>query len=123
MSENTRTIKNILEARLFRMLTPPEDQANEQLACSSNASLCSGAARKAPANDPDVQGTGLPGFAQLRARAMHQRDECHRYALEYEAKGNEGREREWESASWAFNCVLQWLDAIEADAKDACTQE
>jgi hypothetical protein len=50
--------------------------ANEQLDCSSNASLCSGAARKAPANDPDVQGTGLPGFSQHRARASIVRDDA-----------------------------------------------
>lgn len=36
-----------------------EDQANESASGSSIASLCSGAARKAPAIEADVQGTDL----------------------------------------------------------------
>jgi hypothetical protein len=78
-------------------------EANEQRSGESNASLCSGSAWKAPANGPDVQGTGLPGFAELRAR-------CAKRYREATQQGN------W-LAAWALASVLADIDAIEANAK------
>jgi hypothetical protein len=87
-------------------------RANEQLACESNASLCSGAGRKAPANDPDVQGTGLPGFAELRARAEKVKQRARLERADFKAR----KMKYHEGVSFGeFRLaveLLRWLDEL-----------
>jgi hypothetical protein len=96
-------------------------EANEQACGESNASLCSGAAGKAPANGPDVQGTGLPGFAELRARAIAERDLCVKAQQEIESRYgcNDENAMYLGVEIDTITKFLQWLDDLEADAKDA----
>lgn len=105
MSEkNKDTYKGPTVVKPQKLPPPPPDQANEPAPGSSDASLCSGAGRKAPANDPDVQGTGgTTGFAKLRARC--------RERLEL------AKQKDKWSAAWTLIDVLSDIDAIEADAK------
>jgi hypothetical protein len=94
-------------------------EANEQACGESNASLCSGAAGKAPANGPDVQGTGLPGFAELRLRLVAEK-ECAE-VCQAEADKNGAERFAWRCAGEVSALVfaIDQIDAIEADAKDA----
>jgi hypothetical protein len=72
--------------------------------------------------DRSVQGTDLrSGFAELRARVTKERDEAKGYANYYFRKNLPEQREICITQEIAFDCVLKWLDAIEADAKDAST--
>jgi hypothetical protein len=91
------------------------DRANEQLACSTDASLCSGAAGKAPADDPSVQGTDLrSGFVKLRARAMQAHSKASYYFDEYKG-GGPAKEQEATlnlGQVLALRSVIAWIDEL-----------
>jgi hypothetical protein len=72
--------------------------------------------------DRSVQGTDLrSGFAELRARVMQAKHEAHWKGCEAHLRMDYKENWECLGRTGAFHSVLQWLDAIEADAKDAST--
>jgi hypothetical protein len=98
--------------------------ANESASGSSDASLCSGAGRKAPSDDPDVQGTVVPtGLAQAWWMALHWQCEAERLANEYRRKMSSDTAMEFRVLRDAFASIQAELNASMLNAKDETRRE
>ena len=72
--------------------------------------------------DRSVPGTvAATGFAELRARVFQARSEAKLTAAEHAQAGYTAREAWQAGRYWAFDEVMEWLNALEAHAKDAST--
>lgn len=70
--------------------------------------------------DRSVQGTvAATGFAELRARAIRELEEADKAGEQAERNGRTRRAWLENGKARAYFRMIGWLDAIEADAKDA----
>lgn len=63
------------------------------------------------------------GFAELRARVFQARSEAKLTAAEHAQAGYTAREAWQAGRYWAFDEVMEWLNALEAHAKDETRRE
>lgn len=68
--------------------------------------------RKGPASEASVQGTGLPGFAELLSRAMKRREEAHDFCCEMQKVKAWESYRAHQKVLWAFDEMIEWIDEI-----------
>jgi hypothetical protein len=61
------------------------------------------------------------GFAELRARVFQARSEANKWMRQANALADGNFGARSAARYWAFDQVLEWLDELEADAKDAST--
>lgn len=99
------------------MSTTEGSEAVEQRSSTSDEAGCESQA------DRNVQVTAHAGFAELRSRAAKHKEDAKHYQKIRSQAGHDKMAFYWQGNVLAFDCVLAWLDEIEADAKGASTCE
>lgn len=84
-------------------------------ASESDATPCSGPAWKGPADERDVQGTGVPILAELRARAMQEESEATAMATDAYTKKHKGRFAFASGRVLLASKMIAWIDELCED--------